>query len=211
MTRTIRVTFGLARECLRGLVTVLRSSPIRHMLTLHKGRKREREKEKGRERGAKRGQKHEPTYAAHIRGKSRRIAGWSCPETDKGFMLKVYSWAGSHLMYRYRRCPRIDLARMTTAHFLPFSVSPPHLHLTRCLPALSFVLRPLLQRIFDILFLTDALLYGPALLAVFDYLFHSRKQAKGTGSRDARWTITIGTVNRWQKDDRYASSIIYRN
>lgn len=99
------------------------------------------------------------------------------------------SWVSSGCTVTYR--PKNSLARMTTAHFLPFfglSFSPtshpdPHLPLRR------FVLRPPASAsngFFDILLLTGALLYGPALLVVVDYLFHSRKQAKGTGSRDAR-------------------------
>jgi len=116
--------------------------------------------------------------------------------------------------YTVTKSPKNSLARMTTAHFLLFfglSSSPTShsgpLPVSSLCPSSS----SLFQRIFDILLLTDALLYGTALPALVDYLFHSRKQAKGTGSEDAQWTITIGTVNRWQKDDRYANSIIYRD
>lgn len=117
--------------------------------------------------------------------------------------------------YTVTKSSKNSLARMTTAHFFFFfrSLLLTYISLGSSSPVSSLCPSSsgLFQRIFDILLLTDALLYGTALLAFVDYLFHSRKQAKGTGSRDAQWTITISTVNRWQKDDRYASGIIYRN
>lgn len=89
----IRVTFHLARECLRGLVTVLRSSLIRHMLTRRRGRtrakerKRERktrrEKEKERERKGGEGPAERANALAgpYQRCASTNRAARSCPET----------------------------------------------------------------------------------------------------------------------------------
>lgn len=104
-------------------------------------RRREEKKERERQR---------PEVWANVPyqwGEPQRIAGWSCPETtgqgphDQSIFV---SWVSSDIPLRR---PKNSLARMTTAHFLPFSASPSHLHLTRTLTfrfvALSFVLRPL--------------------------------------------------------------------
>lgn len=139
-THTIRVTFHLVREYLRGLVTVLRSSPIRYMLTLRRGREKERKREGG-------GEEQEPKVWANVRpiSEPRRIVGWSCSET-RAACLKYIRELGL-IGCTVTKSPKNSLARMTTAHFFLFSASSSHLHLTRVLTsrfiALSFVLRPL--------------------------------------------------------------------
>lgn len=173
--------------------------------------KRKREKER-RECG---NEKYELTYGWYQKWASanRRMELFG-GQLDKGRVPKVYSWVGSHRIYRYKIRPRIvwrEWPRPISFFFRSLLLTYISLESSSPVSSLCPSSSGLFQRIFDILLLTDALLYGTALLAFVDYLFHSRKQAKGTGSRDAQWTITISTVNRWQKDDRYASSIIYRN
>lgn len=188
-------------------MTVLRSSPIRHMLTLRKGREKER--------GESGNQKYELTYGPYQRWASANC--WMELFEDKQrqgprAQSIFVSWVSSNVPLRsrprivWREWPRpiFFFFRSLLFTYISLRPSPP---VSSLCPSSS----GLFQRIFDILLLTDALLYRTALLALVDYLFHSRKQAKGTGSGDAQWTITIGTVNRRQKDDQYASSIIYRN
>lgn len=105
--------------------------------------KRKREKE----RGESESQKYEPTYGPYQRWASANH--WMELFGDnrtRAACLKYIRELGL-IGYTVTKSSKNSLARMTTAHFLLFSVSAPHLHLTRVLTsrfvALSFVLRPL--------------------------------------------------------------------
>lgn len=132
---------------------------------------------------------------AHIRASANRWMELFGDNRTRAACLKYIRELGL-IGCTVTKSPKNSLARMTTAHFFFFrpllltyialGSSPP---VSSLCPSSS----GLFQRIFDILLLTDALLYGTTLLALVDYLFHSRKQAKGTGSGDAQWTI--GTIS----------------
>lgn len=124
-------------------MTVLRSSPIRHMLTLRKGKEKERKRE-GRAGTKSMSQRVRPISEVSL-GESLDGAVVGDNRT-RAACLKYIRELGL-IGYTVTKSPKNSLARMTTAHFLLFSVSPPHLHLTWILTsrfvALSFVLRPL--------------------------------------------------------------------
>lgn len=128
------------------LVTVLRSSPIRHMLTLRKGK--DREKEKNEEKAYKDGERRR-AEAWNQRpilevSPGESLDGAVPRRLDKGLICpKFIREFGPHPI-PLPTLPKNSLARMTPAHFLFFSVSPPHLHRsTRSLTSIQpFVLRP---------------------------------------------------------------------
>lgn len=107
---------------------------------LYEGEEKKRERES-------RSEKYELTYGLYQRWASaNRWMELFEDNRTRAACLKYIRELGL-IEYTVMKSSKNSLARMTTAHFLLFSVSPPHLHLTRVLisrfVALSFVLRPL--------------------------------------------------------------------